>query len=516
MAKRNGLMAGLIGKLIGGGMQPEANDAAGAQPSFDDDGNMVGYVDANNNDVTEDAKKYGTGPVKRPSMGMRIFNPEAASRADSINTTFLAQPAEAQQQYDIQQDQLRQSLQRALPGEDPDKLDQYAAMIGTKAISSGVNMDELNRNIAGLKNLQGGMPELVSKLNMLQAQNELQTEQSYRDSGGPQATGVSRASIAKLGGEQAESGRRLLPLREGLESSSSKLGQGLNLGALGRLQLTNQVLDQETTNRLAEAQNVTPQQVQLQAAQLAAAIGRQPTEAQVEQAITENKLAEQRNIVPLEQQAQQHTAEQTIANQPLADQARRNALASAVVSSAQPPADVQQNPMLFTNPNVDDIAAGRFSKAYGTGQRNPLFMPGMFRSIEAGQRIGERMGGQTQAAPPPRMVQMPDGTFRAVNATLSTPAPTATASFRPSQVNLPSTPVSASSGITVPPNFSMGAFPAAGKSVNPFAQVGNVQQLDNGRQQRIQYLMNKRTTYTITPDEENELQQLQGQLPAQQ
>jgi len=426
-----GLLNGIFGKLLGAKYSGEANPNAGATPNFDDEGNIVDYTDQDGNKLDKKSvDKTGTGALKRPSAGMALFNQAEANRVNAINDSYNAFSNEDKQKFNTEQNHLKDIISNSglVKDEDVDKL---AAMLGTRAISSGVSPQEIENITRGKTELAGGLPQTQGETNVEVAKQNQRQAISRGVYGVPEQLAEQESEQAKAATAIAKSKQRVLPYQEEAEKTGSQVQSGLNTGALGRMDITNKLLDSDTVNRLAKSTDVDPMELQLTARDLQEKLNRQPTEQELERQVLANKLTGQSLLSKeYELQGGELGAQKEVAG--LTQQTIKNRAVMGALESAQPPQDVRSSLRLYGNPDINAAEKGVYRKALTlTPGTNPYVEFPALRNIEMANQMsggGHPQQGQPIRLPSGRIVTMgPSGPLASAPVTSNTQAPAAPA-----------------------------------------------------------------------------------------
>lgn len=427
MARRTGIGMAL-GAWLGG--RPDINPAANAT----DNPETGELYDAQGNNVTDQANKYGTGVVKTPGLAMRLFNPDAAAQADQMNLQFNAKPAEAQQQFQIESQQAEDVARHAIAyarGIDPKAVDpaEVRGVVGARGLSikqGGVTPEQFNSMATAIKEGKLDVPTLQAQGTAARLQSDYDAEKSFQDMGGPMRSGMARASMAKLTGEQAEGERTNLP--QEFQLKGMKLA-----GELGREGVTEKALDAESVNRLHQATNLDPLVIEKAAVDAKAALGRAPNENEVLDYALKNRMNLEKNVTPVTYENELTKLNATKQASPFVRQSILNSAKQVAAATSQPPSDVT-GPMLFrSNPGAQPGDPSSYWRKPVAGSVNPLMIPSVanFQSSMMGRQMGSMMG-QPNNTGGGQLIQLPGGGYMPVGGSMpgganypATPAPQA-------------------------------------------------------------------------------------------
>jgi len=481
-----------IGRWLGLSGEPEKNPAAGAVVAeTDKDNNPIKWVDEDGNDVTEDAKKFGTGAVKRPSFAARIFNPVLSNRADILNTEYNTKPTMEKQQFGIEKGQAKNVIRSAIalrddkkPSEvDDEEVERVFGATGTSARGGGVSPHALNQIHQDIVEGKLNVPEIKGQTSAETSQTDLNAAKAFNAAGGGTLQGRGRAALVKLGGEQAEMGSRVLPFEEKLQMGETK-------GRLGRMETEQSILDQEAINHLAKVHDVDPKTIQKAAIDASEALGRTADENAVHRYLLNQELTKATTLDKM---------------RPELAQTYRNQVRQGLVESAQPPGSLLANPVLY-NPNPKFSASDSIAKAY-TRQpgMNPMFQPSIMAKMYGMQKLSDMVnggGGGAVTLPGGGVVdtsQFGGGGVGNTERSASQQNPSAPAT---EAVTTPQTPAPSK------PSIAFNMF--RGTNNNPSMNLDDFQSGPN-ENSRLQYLLGRKKTYMLTPAEEAELARFPGQ-----
>jgi len=498
--------------VLGLDKSPEANPAAGAKVSATDkDGNPVKWVDDQGNDVSDDAKKFGTGVVKQPSFWSKAMGSPSAQRALELNTEYNARPGVEKQEYGIQKDQAKDVIRSAIALRDDkkpseigdDEVEKIYGATGTSAKGGGISPAALNLIHRSITEGKLGVPEVQGQTTAEEAKSGLESARAFNTAGGGPASGQARAVIARVGGKQAESTERTLADEEAARKaelgyaklkaeSGIKLTPGetdieyqRQLGTRRRMGMEQQILDEDQINHLAQVHNVDPELVKKAAIDAKAATGR---------AVSENEVHAHLLNAELSKAGAMDDSRDMLA------QTVRNQARQGLAESAMPPTGVLASPTLYSpNPNfkAGDSIAKMYKRQPGL---NPMFQPGIMAKVFGAQKLGEMIGGSGGGG-----VALPGGGMVDPNE-FGSGAPAASDAAT-SAVRTPTVaPTVARPSMAGRTFFGTNNAPAI--SMDESADVGGVTPNSNPR---LQYLLGKKRTYTLTPAEEKELAGFPGQ-----
>lgn len=479
------LLRGIFGKMA-------ANKAVGATEEIDPVTGKVRYM-KDGVDVTKQVKKQGTGPVAKPSLAQRIWSPETAREADVRNIEFQTLAAQEGQKFGIELEQARQIARYALAGASgrrPDEIsdDEANAAIGSMGLSikgGGYSAGQQNEESKNIRARQLGVPGRAAEYESTLLGQGQRRADTYGAQAGPEWQGTQDVAQARTGTQRAGMESRMMPLEERAMQAGLELNTALALGDISRLPVTQGIRDVQAFNQLREAQNIDPLVLD----------------------VKEGVAQEQKNVLDL-------TRRSIVGN------AAQNAL-----TSEQVPQSILSEPYIY---NIQDptqlTRSGDLLKAYGKAD-NPAFMPPLVAKFSAMNKLPQLMGqgqsqgqngivqapdGSTMLAPGmskggsmfsplvPRTIERPAGPINP-----STPAPLTitTPAIAPVNGGPRGSFVTDPSQLLNPANILRSPLSRGNVTMDPVAGFER-------RRRRIEELVNKRTTYTITPAEEAELKAL--------